>query len=90
MYWAYNQDVGGKYVGSVLGWGNMWGNLGAAIAPPLLIFVCGEAPRNWNYAFIACAASFFIAGLTGLGVNATVPIAPSSSTPDETASSSSD
>ena len=29
--WAYVQDAGGRYVGSVLGWGNMWGNLGAAL-----------------------------------------------------------
>jgi MFS transporter, ACS family, glucarate transporter len=26
--WAFAQDVGGNNVGSVLGWGNMWGNLG--------------------------------------------------------------
>ena len=28
--WAFTQDVGGRHVGSVLGWGNMWGNLGAS------------------------------------------------------------
>lgn len=31
--WAFCQDVGGRHVGSVLGWGNMWGNFGAAVAP---------------------------------------------------------
>ena len=34
--WAYMQDVGGKYVGAVLGWGNMWGNS----APPFLRRCC--------------------------------------------------
>ncbi|HAY80930.1 MAG TPA: MFS transporter [Planctomycetaceae bacterium] len=87
--WAYNQDVGGKYVGSVLGWGNMWGNLGAAIAPPLLIFVIGES-RNWNYAFIACAVSFFVSGLAGLGVNATIPITRPGKDTDATGSPETD
>ncbi len=27
--WAFGQDVGGKHVGAVVGWANMWGNLGA-------------------------------------------------------------
>ena len=71
--WAFTQDVGGRHVGSVLGWGNMWGNLGAAVTPPLLIWIVGEA-ENWNYAFIACAAAFFLAGISALGINATIPI----------------
>jgi hypothetical protein len=25
-FWAFCQDVSGRYVGSVLGWTNMWGN----------------------------------------------------------------
>ncbi len=41
--WAFTQDVGGRYVGSVLGWGNMWGNLGAAVTPPVLIWIIGPA-----------------------------------------------
>jgi len=73
--WAFNQDVGGRYAGSVLGWGNMWGNLGAAITPPLLIGIIGPA-HNWNAAFLTCAAAFFIAGVAVLGVDATIPIVP--------------
>ena len=73
--WAFNQDVGGRYVGSVLGWGNMWGNLGAAMTPPLLIWIVGES-QNWELAFITCAAAFLISGVAALGVNATIPIAP--------------
>jgi ACS family glucarate transporter-like MFS transporter len=73
--WAFTQDVGGRHVGSVLGWGNMWGNLGAAITPPLLIGIVGDT-ENWNNAFIICAAAFFLAGISALGINATIPIAP--------------
>lgn len=73
--WAFNQDVGGRYVGSVLGWGNMWGNLGAAVTAPLLLFVVGT-PERWNYAFITCASAFFMSGIVALGVNATISIAP--------------
>lgn len=66
--WAFNQDIGGKHVGSVLGWGNMWGNLGAAVAPSLMIGVIGEA-HHWNMAFITCAIAFLIAGVASLGVD---------------------
>jgi len=78
--WAFNQDVGGKHVGSILGWGNMWGNFGAFVGPPLVIyFVGGKDTNDWNLAFIICAAAFFLSGIAALGVNATIPIAP----PDE-------
>ena len=73
--WAFNQDVGGKYVGSVLGWGNMWGNFGAAVTAPLLLWVVGDA-EVWNYAFVTCAGAFFLSGVVALGVNAAIPIAP--------------
>jgi nitrate/nitrite transporter NarK len=71
--WAYCQDVGGRYVGSALGWTNMWGNLGAAVTPPLLIWIVG-ANQNWPGAFLACAAAFLLAGLLGLAIDATRPI----------------
>jgi sugar phosphate permease len=72
--WAFCQDVGGKQVGSILGWGNMWGNLGAAVAPTLLIFVVG-GDKNWDFAFMVCAAAFFLSGIAALGIDATIPIA---------------
>ena len=73
--WAFKQDVGGKYVGSVLGWGNMFGNLGAFFTPPLLIWIVGDS-QNWTSAFVTCAAAFFVAGIAYLGINATIQIAP--------------
>lgn len=71
--WAYYQDVGGRSIAAVLGWGNMWGNLGA-MASPLLI---GWIARTWSWdaAFVTCAAAFVAAGVCGLAVDATRPIA---------------
>ncbi|QDT42847.1 putative sulfoacetate transporter SauU [Gimesia alba] len=66
--WAFNQDIAGKHVGSVLGWGNMWGNLGAAVAPSLMIAVIGEE-HHWNMAFVTCAVAFLIAGVASLWVD---------------------
>ena len=75
--WAFCQDVGGRYVGSVLGWGNMWGNLGATVSPILLVWVFDTL--GWTEMFMVCAAAFMSAGLFALGIDASVPIAP----PDE-------
>jgi nitrate/nitrite transporter NarK len=70
--WAFQQDVGGRHVGSVLGWGNMWGNFGAAVSPPLLNWVVRRA--GWDAAFLACAAAFLISALASIGIDATKPI----------------
>lgn len=74
--WAYAQDVGGRYTASILGWGNMWGNLGAAVAPLLYNLCLGEHPgvANWNMVFGACCGIFFLSGLFGLLVDATKPL----------------
>jgi nitrate/nitrite transporter NarK len=73
--WAFCQDVGGRHVGSVLGWGNMWGNLGAAISPPLLNQMIGK-DGSWDLAFAVCAFSFLVSGIAALGIDATQPIVP--------------
>ncbi len=73
--WGYVQDTGGRHVGSILGWGNMWGNLGAAVTPPLLIWIVGTAER-WDLAFLTCAMAFLLAGLAAIFINATQPIVP--------------
>lgn len=72
--WAFNQDVGGRNVASVLGWGNMCGNLGAAVTPSLLPFLIDMESPNWNVAFIICGGAFVLSGLCGLGVNASKPL----------------
>jgi ACS family glucarate transporter-like MFS transporter len=72
--WAFKQDIGGRYVGSVLGWGNMWGNIGAAVSMLVLPNIGGDYP--WEYRFLACAAAFLVAGIAALGVDARVSVAP--------------
>ena len=74
--WAFCQDVGGKNVGSILGWGNMWGNFGAAVTAPILLWVAGS-PERWDYAFMTCAGAFALSGVASLGINATIPIGAS-------------
>jgi MFS transporter, ACS family, glucarate transporter len=72
--WAYNLDVGGRNVGVVLGWGNMWGNLGAAVSP----FALGLIQQNfgWNAVFLTCSVWFVAIGVAALGIDATRPIIP--------------
>ena len=75
--WAFQQDVGGKHTGSVLGWGNMWGNFGAAVGPYLIGWFAGDAQnQNWNAVFLTCAAAFALSGLVALGVDATKKVVP--------------
>jgi nitrate/nitrite transporter NarK len=75
--WAFAQDVGGRRVGSVLGWGNMWGNLGAFVTPPLLAWVVDiDGAQNWNFAFITCGGAFLLAGLASLFIDASKPVSP--------------
>ncbi|MFQ5731367.1 MAG: MFS transporter [Planctomycetaceae bacterium] len=77
--WAFCQDVGGRYVGSVLGWGNMWGNLGATVSPILLAWVIDNPAWGYERMFVVCAGAFVVSGVCGLMIDATKPIAP----PDE-------
>jgi MFS family permease len=72
--WAYGQDVGGKHVGSVVGWANMWGNLGAACSPLVLGYLARGA--GWQTAFIVCGVIQLIAAVAALGINASKPLQP--------------
>lgn len=78
--WAFGQDVGGRYVGSAVGWANMWGNFGAALSPQFFgLFVGATAGAAtgaiaWNHAFTACAVVNLIAAVAALGINASKPL----------------
>jgi MFS family permease len=71
--WAFAQDVGGRHVGAALGWGNMWGNLGAAASPVALQII--RDSYGWDMAFAVCAACFVGGAATGLNLNALIPVA---------------
>jgi len=75
--WAYSQDVGGKYTASVMGWANMHGNFGAAVAPLMYNAILGETPElsEWNLLFGFCTAVFALSGVTALVIDGTKPIA---------------
>ena len=72
--WAYAQDVGGRHVGAVIGWANMWGNFGAAVAPPLFVRIReafpGDPAAGWNAVFLLCAATQLVAAAAALGIDA--------------------
>ena len=70
--WAFIQDVGGRNVGTIAGWGNMWGNFGAATAAKMRPWVLAnmDANRDWHEVFLVCAASYGVAILAALGMNA--------------------
>jgi MFS family permease len=70
--WAYCQDIGGRHVGAVLGWANMWGNLGAFAAPKVLPWLRDLA--GWDTAFGACAGMQLVAAIAALGIDAARPI----------------
>jgi MFS family permease len=72
--WAFAQDVGGRNVGATVGWGNMWGNLGAAASPVLLSQIQGMA--GWPAVFVACAVAFLVASLAGFCLDASRPLSP--------------
>jgi MFS family permease len=66
--WAFAQDVGGRKVGAALGWGNMWGNLGASFSPVLLTEI--KIVAGWDVAFLVSGAFFVCAATFGLMLNA--------------------
>ncbi len=69
--WAFTQDVGGRSVGTVAGWANMWGNFGASAAAKLLPWVLTtlDANQDWREVFIVCAAAYAVAIVAVLGMD---------------------
>lgn len=70
--WAYMQDVGGRNTAAVFGWGNMWGNLGAATTPLLVPMVLEKWDRNgdWHEAFLLFSAGYLLAAVAAIRINA--------------------
>ncbi|QEG32180.1 putative sulfoacetate transporter SauU [Gemmata obscuriglobus] len=70
--WSFAQDVGGKNVGAALGWGNMWGNLGAAFSARVLVEL--QHATSWNTAFTCLAGAFAASAVCGFLLDATKPV----------------
>jgi ACS family glucarate transporter-like MFS transporter len=71
--WGYNLDVGKRNVGVVLGWGNMWGNLGAFVSPIILLpLTSAFATKKAGYdaLFLVCAGVFIVIGVVSLFIDA--------------------
>jgi ACS family glucarate transporter-like MFS transporter len=76
--WAFAQDVGGRHTASILGWGNMWGNLGAAIAPLVASRILSESPTlgEWNLLFGLGTAAFVLSAAGASVMDASRPLVP--------------
>lgn len=76
--WAYAQDIAGKHTAAVLGWGNMWGNLGAAVAPPLYNLFLGEEATltDWRLLFGFCGGAFLVSAIGGCLMDSSRPLIP--------------
>jgi ACS family glucarate transporter-like MFS transporter len=74
--WTTMQDISGKHQAQLFGWGNMWGNLGAAIMPLLFnkVLVVYDHNQDRHEGVWLCAAAFVLAGLCALAVDATKPV----------------
>jgi MFS family permease len=73
--WAACADIGGRHAGTLSGFMNMAGGVGAVLGPAL-------TPRllalglSWREIFILLAAVWFVAALAWLGINAGKPLEP--------------
>jgi ACS family glucarate transporter-like MFS transporter len=72
--WAFVQDAGGRYVAVMLGFGNMWGNVGAAMAPQFYVLALNWSQNNWNVCFLLCAGAMIISGVAAIFIDASQPI----------------
>jgi ACS family glucarate transporter-like MFS transporter len=70
--WASYQDIGGRHVASVLGVGNMCGNLGAAVFT-WLIGLLAESDR-WNTVFLLSGIAMLVNACCWLMLDVTRPV----------------
>src|SRR5207247_7348436 len=63
--WSTCIDIGHRYSGTVSGFMNGVGNLGTAIAPPIIGYLAGEH-GEWGLALVFSASMFFTASVCWL------------------------
>lgn len=74
--WAVIQDISGKHQAQLFGWGNMWGNFGAAIQPVLVGWISARYDTNHDYreAMLFCAGSLMLSIVLAFGIDARQPV----------------
>ncbi|MEX2315863.1 MAG: MFS transporter [Pirellulales bacterium] len=78
--WCTYQDIGGAYAGTVLGVGNMCGNIGAAMASSFIPRLAEQF--GWSASFVLSGCAYSLGALGWLLVDPGVPIIrPQTTTP---------
>jgi ACS family glucarate transporter-like MFS transporter len=65
--WSTYQDIGGPYAGTVLGAGNMFGNIGAAVAASLIVRLAAQF--GWSSSFLLSAVAYSVGAAAWLFVD---------------------
>ena len=82
--WAFIGDVGGRATAAAGGWGNMWGNFGAAATSMLIPWLLKMGGGNGKvFVFFTLAGAFVLAGLVVLPMDATKKLIPDDARPPE-------
>jgi MFS family permease len=72
VLWSLPADIGGRHAGTVGGALNMAGGVGAFASPLIAAYL--ERSVDWNAVFLVLAASYLIAALLWLRIDATEPL----------------
>ena len=73
----FRSDIGGRATAAAFGWGNMWGNLGAAAiskAAPLIVAAGATPALGQRNVFLFCTGALFLYGTVSLCLDATKPV----------------
>ncbi|MBP2627799.1 MAG: major facilitator superfamily 1 [Firmicutes bacterium] len=70
--WAACIDLGGKFVGSVSGWMNFWGNVGGIAAPTATAWIATN--YGWQSAILFTAGTAVVGIIAWLAVKPDVPL----------------
>lgn len=76
--WAVIQDISGRHQAQLFGWGNMWGNFGAALQPVLVGWISARYDTNHDYqeAMLFCAGALVVSIALAFGIDARKPVIP--------------
>jgi ACS family glucarate transporter-like MFS transporter len=72
VLWSLPADIGGRHAGTVGGALNMAGGVGAFASPLIAAYV--ERALGWNAVFVVFVASYVVAALLWLRINAAEPL----------------